>query len=154
MNIIKATLEHKTPALTLLDEFRTNVMRQENPQSTVVSTDAMEKGSAVYAEVVQSNDGAIFLAQDGNEFVGIITIYRFPRVRAGTYYAEIEEMFVRPEYHGKGVAQELVQAATTWAKENGAETITTKSGEKLARAHAFYEKIGFRVYGKAFKKLL
>lgn len=152
MTIIKATLEHKTPALTLLDEFRTNVMRQENPQSTEVSTDAINKGAAVYDEVVQSNDGAIFLALDGNDYVGIVTMYRFPRARAGTYYAEIEEMFVRPEYHGKGIAQQLVNAAIDWAKTVGATTVTTKSGDKLARAHAFYEKMGFKVYGKAFKR--
>ncbi|MBI5038012.1 MAG: GNAT family N-acetyltransferase [Candidatus Kerfeldbacteria bacterium] len=152
MQIIKATLEHKSPALILLDEFRTHVMHQEDPNTTAVSTDAVHKGGTVYDEVVQSKSGAIFLAQDGDQYVGIVTIYRFPRVRAGTYYAEIEEMFVQPAYHGKGIAQQLVKAATAWAKENGAETITTKSGEKLARAHAFYQKMGFKVYGKAFKK--
>ena len=151
MKIIKAGKKDKAVVLQLLDEFRTECLRIISPSDKTVFTTATESGQPVFDQVIENKTSAIFIATFNNEPTGILTIHKIPRIRRADYYAEIEEMFVKPAFQGKNAANDLLAASINWAKENGITTIRLESDNALKRAHSFYEKNKFVNYGKAYE---
>lgn len=141
--------------LKILDDFRTAVKRIINPESTEINDSARFKGAPIFKDVMKnSHNGAIFIALDGTKYIGIISIYKVPQVRKGLYRAEIEEIYVDPEYQGKGVSAMLMKQAEQWAIKNDIEVIQLISNFHLKRAHNFYGKMGFVETSKSFEKKL
>jgi diamine N-acetyltransferase len=60
---------------------------------------------------------------------------------------EIERFYVDQQFHGRGVAQPLMQACFDLAKELGRGTVFLGVWEHNHRAVAFYRKCGFDVVG-------
>jgi len=154
MKIIKAAKNHKDVVLKLLDDFRTECHRIIEPEKKIVSTSAQENGGSLFEQAVDSPTSAIFLAEETGKYIGIITVNALPQVRYGRFIAKIEEMFVYPEFQGKGVSVQLLEAVERWTKEKGIKFVRLDSGNELARAHGFYEKMGFRHYAKGYEKKL
>jgi GNAT superfamily N-acetyltransferase len=147
--IIKADLSHEAAVLALLDEFRTFVSEIVDGEKKV-STTAVDNGAEMFKQIVADPNSAVFVAEVGEELVGVVTIHKIPVMRRGYYRGEIEEIFVRPEQQGTGVATALMKAVLDWSRENYIRAINLESHEKLERAHHFYAKVGFTHYGKAF----
>jgi len=61
--------------------------------------------------------------------------------------AELLDLAVRREYHGKGVARELFQHLVAEFQRLGIGEFQIPTTEGLARAHRFYEKMGARLLG-------
>lgn len=151
MEIIKASAKHKEVVLKLLDEFRTACVSIIEPGKNYVSTSARDNGGELFDEVIFSKNSAIFLAIETKEYVGIVTVHKIPQIRKGKYCAEIEEMFVKDCFQGKGVAKLLIESVIDWVKSEGIGTLRLESSNELKRAHAFYEKVGFKNYGQAYQ---
>ena len=56
---------------------------------------------------------------------------------------ELKRIYVLKEYHGKGIAQKLMDHFLTFAKENNYEVVWLGVWEHNLRAQNFYEKYGF-----------
>lgn len=65
----------------------------------------------------------------------------------------IENVFVKKEYRGKGVAKEIFRELEQWGRQNDAYYSILVSENKRERAHVFYEKNGYKKMG-GFKKML
>jgi GNAT superfamily N-acetyltransferase len=52
-------------------------------------------------------------------------------------------MYVSPKYRGSGLANQLVDAAATWARGEGAQHLYLHVTGSVQRARAFYAKVGF-----------
>ena len=52
-------------------------------------------------------------------------------------------MYVSPSRRGSGLALQLVDAIAEWARNEGATALHLQVGSTVARARAFYEKVGF-----------
>jgi GNAT superfamily N-acetyltransferase len=154
MEIIEANKSHKKITLELLDEFRAECMKIINPGEHIITKTARSFGGKIFDEVVGSPESVIFLAKNRNKFIGIVTVYRKPQIRKGSYYAEIEEFYVVPMFQGKGVAKQLIDSVVKWAKKRDVECIRLESDNELKRGHAFYEKYGFDFYGRAYRKAI
>lgn len=154
IQVLRAENSHKNHVLKLLDDFRTCCMDIIAPEKKFISTTATEKGGSVFDVIIDSPNSAIFLAHDDGTYIGIATIHKIPQIRKGRYCAEIEEMFVEPTYQGKGVAMPLIDAMVNWARENDIKSIRLESSNELTRAHGFYEKAGFKFYGRAYEKTI
>jgi GNAT superfamily N-acetyltransferase len=152
MEVIRANQSHKAHVLRLLDDFRTVCSAIIDPDKRFVSDSAVKLGGPIFDEVVMSANAALFLIREQGEFVGIVTVYKVPQIRKGTYCAEIEELFVEPQYQGKGAGTLLLDAVIQWSEEEKLSTIRLESSNLLSGAHAFYEKAGFKQYGKAFER--
>lgn len=151
MIIKRADKNDKHLVLKCLDEF-TDFSNAQNPDwDRNLSTFCHNNGGELYDKLIDSDSTRIFIAIDNDEGVGILEMHKVPRLRKANYYGEIESMFVKESYRGKGVAQKLMNMAFEWAKEEGFDCIRLSSGNKLDRAHAFYTKMGFKDFGKAFK---
>ena len=105
----------------------------------------MERVMAEYREC------GMFLARERGRIVGVINVYRIPQIRKGEHCAEVEEVYVIPEFRGKGVAKQLMDAVVKWTKSNRVRSVRLESGRRLKRAHAFYEKCGFKSYARAYE---
>ncbi len=57
-------------------------------------------------------------------------------------------MAVLPEWHGRGIAQKLLQSAEAELDDGGCSRITLDTTEPLHRATRFYEKHGYVASGK------
>lgn len=61
---------------------------------------------------------------------------------------ELKRLYVARAWHGKGVAQALMEAALDAARARGAETLWLGVWERNPRAIAFYRKCGFTRVGE------
>lgn len=87
-----------------------------------------------------------YLAFDGHRAVGMASGGRYvPMPEARWLYG----MFVTPAYRGTGVAHDLVRVVAQWAREESADILGLHVTASIARARAFYEKLGFELSGQS-----
>lgn len=60
---------------------------------------------------------------------------------------EIQRFYIAQEFHGKGLAQALMQKCLEIAREKNYQTIWLGVWEHNYRAQKFYEKLGFKIVG-------
>jgi ribosomal protein S18 acetylase RimI-like enzyme len=70
-----------------------------------------------------------------------------PSCVSGDRPIEIQRFYVTREWHGRGVAQVLMQAAKVEAARRGGRTLWLGVWEKNERGRAFYRREGFRDVG-------
>jgi ribosomal protein S18 acetylase RimI-like enzyme len=89
----------------------------------------------------------IFVAEtDSGEIVGTIACQRLPATNNGE--GHIRGMAVLPDWHGEGVAEELLSAAETELLGAGCSFVSLDTTAPLQRAIRFYERNGYRRSGK------
>lgn len=59
--------------------------------------------------------------------------------------AEVKRVFVHPEYRGKGIAEHLMMALETNARQQGYHRLLLETGESLVAATQLYKKLGYRI---------
>lgn len=117
----------------------------ENMEAYMSQNFTQQKFSAQLAD-----PRVIFLiAEIGATPVAFAKLYDgdFPDCVSGVAPVEIERFYVDRRFHGKGVAQSLMQACFDRASQSGHETVYLGVWEKNHRAIAFYRKCGFDVVG-------
>ncbi len=87
----------------------------------------------------RGSDRAIFLAINDDP-MGLAALYRDERFGHTT---ELIQMWVSPECRSRGLSQELLCSALSWARTNGYRTIRAEVMPNNLRAIRFYEKFGF-----------
>lgn len=99
--------------------------------------------------------GTVLLAErrgkSGNsELVGYVHLVagRAPAAVRGPAPLELKRLYVARAWHGRGVAQALMDAALDAARARGAETLWLGVWERNPRAVAFYAKYGFARVGE------
>ena len=71
-----------------------------------------------------------------------------PDCVSGAAPLEVWRFYVSQEWHGRGIAQALMDRVTAEARERGARTLWLGVWEKNDRARAFYAKCGFADAGE------
>lgn len=87
---------------------------------------------------------------DDAELVGYAHLVSGPVPEAvrGPAPLELKRLYVARAWHGRGVAQALMDAAINAARARGAQTLWLGVWERNARAAAFYAKYGFARVGE------
>lgn len=80
----------------------------------------------------------IFVATEGDEPVGILTVVPSRNGQKGEYH--FLTVFVQPEYHRKGIGRALIAAGEEYVRNCGGVKITIPSS---ITSHAFYHKMGY-----------
>ena len=88
----------------------------------------------------QGADRATFIVFSYDAPIGIAALYRHP---SQTDVGEVIQVWVAPEYRGKRVAWDLMDAIFEWAGDNSFRTITATITKGNTRALRFYRKYGF-----------
>ena len=95
--------------------------------------------------VLSRRDTAAFIAEDGAKAIGGATVSTAYGLEAGLY-SEMEDIYVLPEWRGKGVGDALFTAASEWARSLGCrdmEVVLTPRGQADAGLVAWYTARGF-----------
>jgi ribosomal protein S18 acetylase RimI-like enzyme len=95
-------------------------------------------------------DIAPLLVEDGGEAIAYAQLRagHVPECVTDTKAIELWRFYVSREWHGRGVAQPLMDRVRTAARERGAKTLWLGVWERNDRARAFYEKCGFANVGE------
>lgn len=86
------------------------------------------------------NGGGLWLAQANHETVGCIGL-RPLREPAGS--GEVKRLYVRPAWRGQGIAEALLRALETYARDCAYEWIYLDSKDDLVAAIRFYARQGY-----------
>jgi ribosomal protein S18 acetylase RimI-like enzyme len=107
------------------------------------------------AAEISDPTGAVLLAEHygasgGGELVGYAHLVsgRAPEAVRGPAPLELKRLYVARAWHGRGVAQALMDAAIDAARAHGAQTLWLGVWERNPRAVAFYVKYGFERVGE------
>jgi len=97
----------------------------------------------------QNTNVFMFGAFDGDECIGLCGFIREGRTRT-LHRGELVQMYVHPEYHGKGIAKQLVLHTIEEAfRMPGIEQISLSAVANNTAAINLYLKTGFEQYGLA-----
>lgn len=91
-----------------------------------------------------SNAGvSYFLAEIQGQPVGVVSCHIQPLLHHAALVAEIQEMYVDPDYRSMQVGKALMAHVADFAKKEGAIQMEVTSRATRVDAHRFYEREGF-----------
>ena len=61
---------------------------------------------------------------------------------------ELQRLYIAADWHGRGIAQQLMETALAIAIDSGCDTLWLGVWEDNPRAIAFYNKYGFQAVGE------
>lgn len=103
-----------------------------------------EKARARLKALAEDDRHAVFVAVEADGgVVGWIHVYLCPLVIADLE-AEIGGLVVDQAHRSQGIGARLVHAAEDWARSRGCQGLTVRANVVRQRAHAFYQRLGFR----------
>ena len=97
----------------------------------------------------------IFIAYD-DTFQGIIVLQMSTQFFNDQKWAGDQAFYVTPQARGSGLAKQLLDAGSQWAKQNGASDLVIfhNAGIGIEKAEGFYNPLGFNLSGLIFNKSL
>jgi ribosomal protein S18 acetylase RimI-like enzyme len=103
----------------------------------------------VIAQEFTQPDVYFFLAYSGDEVVGYgkLRNVEHPQELEGYNYIELERIYTRQDFHGKGLGAQLLQHATNVSMQRGFDLLWLGVWEHNHKARRFYEKYGFQYFG-------
>jgi ribosomal protein S18 acetylase RimI-like enzyme len=103
-----------------------------------------EEGHEHFSKLMSGVDSVCLLATTGEAAIGYLVGYlsHGGHLRPITI-AELESMYVRPNWRKRGVGRHLADVFLKWAKENGAQRASVTAYAANARAIEFYRELGF-----------
>lgn len=87
--------------------------------------------------------GRIYCATGGKSIIGMVNTLFTVSTAEGGRAAWLEDMVVHPDWRGKGIGEQLLQAAIGQAREAGCTRITLLTDSTNSPAIRFYGKAGF-----------
>jgi ribosomal protein S18 acetylase RimI-like enzyme len=149
MLIRLATTDDKAKVLALLDELGEEINKKDGPSPR--NAEAQAVGAPLFDEVVSRKDTLIFVADDNEMLLGLVSFYIIPNIQHGSHRGHIEDFVVSEAARGRDVGTKLFDAVKAYCKEHCIQVIKLDSGLPLVEAHAFYEKIGGKFTEKMFR---
>ncbi len=89
---------------------------------------------------VRAHAAGIFVAEEEGKVVGYITT----RLDRGAKVGHIPNMAVHPDFQGRGIGRELIEAALDYFREQGMELARIETLVQNKRCMEFYPRIGFK----------
>ena len=86
----------------------------------------------------------IVAEEDG--VVGVLHVFERPALDKGCE-AVVQALVVDDTVRGRGVGEALMHEAEAWAARRGLPATSLYTSIKRDRAHAFYERLGYRIKG-------
>ena len=150
-------IRHATPsdakALASLAEatFR-DTFAEHNTAEDINGYCSVTFGEAIQAKELNNPIYRTLVVEEEGQLVAYAQL-RFgksPRCVKDLPAAELQRIYVAKHWHGKGVAQALMQRCLTEASERGNASIWLGVWEQNPRAMAFYHKFGFEPEGEHY----
>ncbi len=97
------------------------------------------------AEIIEDENGSI---------VGYFWVPFCEDVESEFAFADIQDVYIEPEYRKFGIATELLQYAETRARQSGARVIRSGTGCENRASIALHNNLGYYTYRYEFEKEL
>jgi len=111
----------------------------------------VEEAVALHARFARYPDYTLYVALEGNEVVGTFALLIMDNLgHLGAPSGIVEDVVVAPQRQGSGIGQAMMRFALERCREKRCYKLVLSSNAKRARAHAFYEKLGFERHGYSF----
>jgi GNAT superfamily N-acetyltransferase len=95
--------------------------------------------------------GRKFTCRQGGRVVGRAFLYILRNELHDRPFGLLEDVFVEPEFRGRGIASTLVQSAVAEARKRGCYKLVATSRHERAKVHDLYFRLGFRSRGIEFR---
>ncbi|MFW5746050.1 MAG: N-acetyltransferase family protein [Nanoarchaeota archaeon] len=122
---------------------------QDYDHTLKVQWPASAEAAGYYREAIEDEEThAVFLAWDGPVPVGYLLggLVAEETWRDVSLMAELANMFIAPQYRGRGIGTHLMDAFIEWSEEHGVSRIKVIASAQNHRAIDFYRGAGFRDY--------
>ncbi len=111
------------------------------PAEDIASFISANLSASRFADYLADQLRAVVIARHDDRIVGYAMLIRADDT------AELSKLYVRPEYHGTGVATALMDLALATAARWGARGVWLGVNRQNQRAQRFYTKNGFTITG-------
>ena len=99
---------------------------------------------ARFERVLATDDHRIVVAEVEDKVVGVLHMFERPALEKPCE-AVVQALVVDSEARSSGVGEALMREAEAWAQSRKLPSVSLYSRVDRKRAHAFYERIGYRV---------
>lgn len=99
----------------------------------------------------KSCSGIKVIAEENGKKMGRAYLYILYNDLHKKPFGFMEDVYVDENYRGEGTGKKLVSEIIKKAKEKGCYKLVCTSRYKREKVHEFYEKFGFKDYGKEFR---
>jgi ribosomal protein S18 acetylase RimI-like enzyme len=148
-NIRPATERDAAPLAELAERTFRDTFARSNRAEDMDSHCRKSFGEGIQAAEIRDPNRTTLLCHVGDHLVafGQLRWASAPSCVSAAKPAEIQRLYVDAAWHGKGVAQALMDSLLDAAAAGGADVVWLGVWEKNARAASFYAKSGFAVVG-------
>lgn len=124
--------------------FRDTFGAMNTPEDMQLHVDA-SYGDAIQAAEIANPVMLTLVCEDGDQLVGYAQMRwgEAPECVAAQSPGEIQRLYVAHDWHGRGVAQRLMQTCLEAMESRGADVVWLGVWEHNPRAISFYRKFGF-----------
>ena len=136
IEIRPANFEDEEEALSLLEQLF-------EPPGGMPPNYTRERSSAAFRWAVEQPSADILLAFDGNQAVGLTSVYADIQSLGFGPKCWLQDMVVGKERRSEGIGGLLMAEAEAWARARGLSHIELSSNGGRVDAHRFYEGHGF-----------
>jgi GNAT superfamily N-acetyltransferase len=107
---------------------------------------------ALWARFASYPDYTLYVATCDAAVVGSFALLVMDNLgHCGAPSAIIEDIVVDPSFQGEGIGKAMMRFAVEEAARKRCYKLVLSSNEKRARAHAFYDSLGFARHGISFR---
>lgn len=115
---------------------------------------AIEHAESIFDRFARYPDYTLYVAETDGAVAGSFALLVMDNLgHLGSPSAIVEDVVVDPARHGMGVGRSMMEFAIETARRKGCYKLVLSSNAKRARAHAFYESLGFERHGYSFRVL-
>ena len=105
-----------------------------------------EEAATFLQERLERKESVVYVADDEGELAGFVQLYPlFSSVRLAKIWM-LNDLFVLPEYRGKQVSKQLIDAGKQLARETGAAGILLETEKTNEIGNHVYPAAGFKLY--------
>jgi GNAT superfamily N-acetyltransferase len=133
-----ATKKDLNQLARIFDMYRVYFKRESDP----------EEAATFLQERLERKESVVFVADDEGELAGFVQLYPlFSSVRLKKIWM-LNDLFVLPEYRGKQISKQLIDAAKQLARETGAAGILLETEKTNEIGNHVYPSAGFILYNE------
>ena len=115
--------------------------------------ESIKKADAEWQEKVENPRGHIFVAREGEEYIGMASAYEEQGEKVG-HIAYVWGVYVRADYRGQKIGKRLMEAVIDELRKGGkVEKINLNVNTKQLTAVKMYESLGFKIAGTLHKEM-
>jgi GNAT superfamily N-acetyltransferase len=112
----------------------------------------IDEAVALHRRFARYPDYTLYVALEGDTVVGSFALLVMDNLgHLGAPSGIVEDVVVAPQRQGHGIGQAMMRFALARCREKRCYKLVLSSNAKRARAHAFYEKLGFARHGYSFR---